>query len=72
MSFDGEKEAVCASQPEFMCSAGCLRLMIAVQVGLSQRIKSAPTIFWTTSEAGTNIAGYSSWHSLQHGQWRRR
>ena len=54
MSLDGEKDVVCASQPDFTCSAKCLRLMTAVQEDLSQHIKRAPKTFRTTSEAGTN------------------
>ena len=29
VSLDGEKDVVCASQPDFTCSAKCLRLMTA-------------------------------------------
>ena len=60
VSLDGEKDAVCASQPDFTCSAKCLRFMTAVQEDLSQRIKRAPITFRTTSEAGTNSVGESS------------
>lgn len=57
---DGKNDAVCVSQPEFMCSAMCLRFMTAVQEDLSQHIKRAPKTFRTTSEAGTNSVGENS------------
>ena len=59
VSLDGENNAVCASQPDFTCSAKCLRFMTAVQEGLSQRIKRAPKTFRTISEAGTYSVGES-------------
>ena len=68
VSLDNEKDTVCSSQPDFTCSAKCLRLfMTAVQEGLTQRIKRVPITFRTTSEAGTNRVGESSWCSSQHG-----
>ena len=60
VSLDGEKDAMCASQPDFTCSAKCLTFMTAVQEDLYQHIKRAPINFRTTSEAGTNRVGESS------------